>query len=102
MSESSSRKSGQPVALLIGILLTILAVVAHRFLPERRLTLDSARAGATFFLMQFGDGASAQSQWVDQANFHFTCGFAKAGADQDCSFTYLLYATNADRGIDLS
>jgi len=102
MSESSSRKSGQPVALLIGILLTILAVVAHRFLPERRLTLDSARAGATFFLMQSGGGAPAQIQWVDLAKLHYSCQFAKDAVGQSCSFTYLLYSTSADRGIDLS
>src|SRR6185436_18543528 len=54
------------------------------------------------FLMQFGNGTPPKAQWVDQAHFHFTCEFAKAGADQDCSFTYLLYSTNVDRGIDLS
>jgi diguanylate cyclase (GGDEF)-like protein len=102
MSESSSKKPGQSAALLIGILVTILAVVAHRFLPERRLTLDSARAGATYFLMQSGDGSPAQIQWVDQPNLHFICRFAKDAAGQSCSFTYLLYAEKADRGIDLS
>jgi diguanylate cyclase (GGDEF)-like protein len=102
MSESSSRKSSQTAALLIGILLTFLAVVAHRFLPERRLILDSARTGATFFLMQSGDGKSTQVQWVDQAKLHFSCQFAKDAAGQSCSFTYLLYSTTADRGIDLS
>jgi diguanylate cyclase (GGDEF)-like protein len=102
MSESSPRKSGQSAALLIGILLTLLAVIAHRFLPERRLILDSARANATFFLMHSGDGTQAKSQWVDQAKFHYTCQFAKGAADQTCSITYLLYSTSADRGIDLS
>jgi len=100
MSESRFTKTGQSAALLIGILLTLFAVVAHRFLPERRLILDSARANATYFLMQSGDGA--QSQWVDQAKFHYTCQFAKGAAEQTCSFTFLLYSTSADRGIDLS
>ena len=52
--------------------------------------------------MQSGDGAPAQIQWVDQAKFHYTCQFAKDTVEQSCSFTYLLYSTNADRGIDLS
>jgi diguanylate cyclase (GGDEF)-like protein len=102
MSESIAKKPNQSVALLIGILLTILAVVAHRFLPERRLMLDSARPGANFFLMQSGEGTPAQIQWVDQAKLHFTCQFAKHAAGQSCSFVYLLYSTSADRGIDLS
>jgi diguanylate cyclase (GGDEF)-like protein len=100
MGESVSRKSSQSAALLAGIALTILAVLAHRVLPERRLTLDAARTGAIFFLMQSGDGASAQ--WVDQANLHFTCQFAKDASNPGCSFTYLLYSTDADRGLDLS
>jgi diguanylate cyclase (GGDEF)-like protein len=102
MSGSFARKSSQSAALLIGILLTILAVVAHRFLPERRLALDSARPDATFFLMQSGDGSPSQVEWVDQARMHFTCKLGQGGTGQGCSFTYLLYSTTADRGIDLS
>ena len=102
MGELIHKKSRQSASLLIGIVLTLLAVVAHRFLPERRLTLDSATTGANFFLMQSGDGIPTQVQWVDQGNFHFSCGFAKGAAGPGCSFTYLLYSTNADRGIDLS
>ena len=96
------RKSGQSASLLIGILLTFLAVAAHRFLPERRLTLDSSRKGADFFLMQSGEGTPVQFRWVDQADFHFTCRFAKNTNGQSCAFTYLLYSTAANRGIDLS
>jgi diguanylate cyclase (GGDEF)-like protein len=102
MSESISTKSSQSAALLIGILLTFVAVAAHRFLPERRLTLDSARTGANYFLMQNGDGTPAQIQWINQSRFHYGCRFAKDAAGQSCSFIYLLYSTNADRGIDLS
>jgi diguanylate cyclase (GGDEF)-like protein len=101
MREMIHKKSSQSAFLLIGIVLTLLAVVAHRLLPERRLTLDSTREGATFFLMQSGS-PPAQVQWTDQAKLHYTCRFAKDGADQSCSFTYLLYSTQADRGIDLS
>jgi diguanylate cyclase (GGDEF)-like protein len=88
--------------LLIGILLTVLAVAAHRFLPERRLTLDSARPGANFFLMQFGEGTPAQIQWLNQSKLHFVCRFAKDAPGQGCSFNYLLYSKTGDRGIDLS
>ena len=102
MAEIVHRKPSQSALLLIGIVLTLLAVVAHRFLPERRLTIDSARPGASFFLMQSGGGTPAQVQWVDLAHFHFTCQFAKDAAGQSCSFTYLLHSGNADRGIDLS
>jgi diguanylate cyclase (GGDEF)-like protein len=102
MSESNFRNFSQSAVLLLGILLTVAAVVAHRFLPERRLILDSTRKGASYFLMQSGDGTPAKVQWVDQTDFHYTCRFAEDAAGQSCSFTYLLYSTSADRGIDLS
>jgi len=102
MGKLIRRKSSQSVLLMVGILLTCLAVVAHRFLPERRLTLDSARKGATYFLMPSSDGAPTRVQWVDQARFHFACQFGKDAPGQSCSFTYLLYSTNANQGIDLS
>jgi diguanylate cyclase (GGDEF)-like protein len=102
MDKLIHKKPSQSALLLGGILLTCFAVVAHRFLPERRLTLDSARKGASFFLMQSGDGSPDQVQWVDQARFQFACKFAKDIPGQSCSFTYLLYSTNANQGIDLS
>jgi diguanylate cyclase (GGDEF)-like protein len=102
MRKLISRKSNHSAALLIGILLTCIAVVAHRFLPERRMTVDGTKAGANYFLMHSGDGTPPRVQWVDQPRFHFACEFAKETAGQGCSFTYLLYSANADRGIDLS
>ncbi|MEO8061948.1 MAG: GGDEF domain-containing protein [Pseudomonadota bacterium] len=102
MDQSTNRKSGHSLTLLIGILLTVVALVAHRFLPERRLTLDSARANATYFLMQAGEGAPAKVDWLDQPRLHFKCHFPKEISGPSCSFTYLLYTTNADRGTDLS
>jgi len=101
MSESARKNPRQSAALLVGIVLTIFAVAAHRLLPERRLILDST-TGATNFLMHSGDDKSAQVQWVDQARFHYTCEFAKGAADPGCSFTYLLYTKDADHGVDLS
>jgi diguanylate cyclase (GGDEF)-like protein len=94
--------SRQSATLLIGILLTFLAVVAHRVLPERRLVLDSTREGAVFFYMHGGEGPPPKMEWVDQGKLHFTCQFAKEAVNQSCSFLYLLYTTRADSGIDLS
>ena len=66
MNESTLRKPSHSAALLIGILLTGLAVAGHRFLPERRLALESTKDLANAFLMQSGDGAPADIQWIDQ------------------------------------
>jgi diguanylate cyclase (GGDEF)-like protein len=101
-SESNDRKLSQSALLLIGLLLTFLALVAHRFLPERRLALDIARPGADFFLMQSGEGAPVQIEWVDKSRLHYTCAFAVQAANQTCSFTYLLSPPSVEHGIDLS
>jgi len=79
---SVEKKSGQSAALVIGILLTCLAMVGHRFLPQRRLALESTKDLANAFLMQSGNGAPADIQWIDQSSFHFACQFPKA----NCSF----------------
>src|SRR5262245_19677039 len=101
MSESAHKKALHTAYLLIAILLTILAVIAHRFLPERRLALDNS-TGATNFLMHSGSDSQVRVQWVDQGHFHYTCEFDRGAADPGCSFTYLLYSTKADQGLDLS
>ena len=102
MDESTPTKSTHSLALLIGILLTCLAMLGHRFLPERRLTLDGTKDLAYAFLMQSGNGAPADIRWVDQAHFHFACQFPKASVEQGCSFGYQLHGEKADQGTDLS
>ena len=103
MQESINRKPSQSAVLLIGILLTLVAVFAHRLLPERRFALDTTKDGAVYFLMNFGDDASTQANWVDQSARHFRCRFARESPNGSCSYTFLLYQGDAaDHGVDLS
>src|SRR5689334_19816065 len=88
MPISIEKKSTPSIALLISILLTGLAMLGHRILPERRLTLESTGKDPYPFLMQSGDGAPADIQWIDQSNFHFACQFPKATVEQGCSFGF--------------
>jgi hypothetical protein len=101
MKDSLNRKPSQSAVLLIGILLTVLAVVAHRFLPERRLTLDPSQEGATFYLTK-GEDALTQVDWVDQSRLHFKCHFAKEASGASCGYTYELFPKTVDHGADLS
>jgi diguanylate cyclase (GGDEF)-like protein len=102
MPESIQRKPAQSLVLLLGILLTLLAVVGHRFLPERRLTIDSARKGANFFPVESGNGVQADFQWIDPGKFHYRCQFPQVSVMQGCGFAYMLAGTDVSRGIDLS
>ncbi len=103
MPDSIDRKPAHSAPLLlIGILLTLVAVVGHRFLPERRLTIDNAREGANFFLVQEGYGVAPQMQWIDQGRFHYACQFPQATVMQGCGFAFMLSPAVASQGIDLS
>ena len=86
----------------MAILLRLVAVVAHRFLPERRLTIDSSREGANFFLAESGNGPQATQQWVDQGKFHYACRFPQGAGMQGCGFAFMLSPAVANQGIDLS
>jgi diguanylate cyclase (GGDEF)-like protein len=100
-NDSNPKKSSHSVALLLGILLTCLAVAGHGLLPQRRLTLENSD-GALAFLMQSGNGAPTALQWIDQAHFHFACEFPKAAVDQGCSFGFQLHSGKSNEGTDLS
>lgn len=90
------------IALLVGIVLTIIAVGAHRFIPERQLTLDPTHDGVNFYLTK-GEDALTQVDWAEQSKLHFKCHFAAEASGASCGFTYELFPekTFAD-GVDLS
>ncbi len=102
MRSSRGKRLNQSVFLLVGIVITLVVMAAHRLLPERRLLLDGAREGAVFSLSQHVDGPPVLMDWIDERKLHFTCRFAEDSVGQNCIFAYLLYSTTADRGIDLS
>jgi diguanylate cyclase (GGDEF)-like protein len=102
MTEAEHRKPTQSAALLIVMLLTLLAVVGHRLLPERRLTIDGSKEGANFFLGQTGDGPPADIKWIDRAHLHYACRVPQATVWQSCNFGYMLATRIASEGVDLS
>src|SRR5688572_9880164 len=102
MVEFTEKKSSQSAALAVGILLTVVAVVAHRFLPDRRLTLNSSQDGAHFYLTK-GEEALTQVEWVDEPGLHFKCHFASEASGASCGYTYeLLRGKDIAHGVNLS
>jgi len=102
MTESNHQKPNQSAALLIGILLTLIAVVGHRFLPERRLSIDTSKEVGRFFLGQTGGGPAAEMKWIDQARLHYSCQVPQATVWQSCNFGYMLALGSMSDGVDLS
>ena len=100
MTDSIPRKSGPPAVLLIGIALTLLAILGHRFLPQRTLALDGSAPDAMYELTQYGAGPLAQVEWVDKNRFHYICRIPKEGIGRNCVFNYVLSST--EHGVDLS
>jgi diguanylate cyclase (GGDEF)-like protein len=102
MAESKPRKPNQSAALLLCMLLTLLAVVGHRFLPERRLSITSSPETGNFFLGQTGDGPAAEITWTDRAHLAYHCRVPQATVWQSCNFGYMLATEIASKGLDLS
>lgn len=89
-------------ALAAGVLLTFAAVALHRFLPERRLTLQPLPDASNYYLTK-GDEAATRVTWLDQQRLHFKCHFAVATSGASCGYTFLLFeGKNLDQGVDLS
>jgi diguanylate cyclase (GGDEF)-like protein len=88
--------------LLLGILLTLLAMVGHRYLPERRLALTADPESGNFFLGQTGGGPAAEMKWLDRAKLHYSCKVPNAAVWQSCNFGYMLAKGSMNAGVDLS
>lgn len=108
MPDSVTTKPRHSAALLLGLLLTVFAVVAHRFLPDRRLSfdtseqIDTTRPNASYFLTTSAEQSLSTAKWVDQSRLHFNCRFAQAAPGASCGFTYMLAPETATQGVDLS
>jgi len=104
MTDFNHRKSSRSAAfLLLGILLTLLALIGRQFLPERRFAIDSVRHGSSSFLVQTGNGAASDLRWIDQNQFHYACRIPPATAMQGCGFAYMLSGSmDSSQGVDLS
>ena len=109
MPDSVTTKRRQSAALLIGILLTIAAVAAHRFLPDRRLSLDASeqidttQPAASYFLTTSAEASQTEAHWVDQSRLHFKCRFNQAAPGAGCGYTHMLAGGAAlEHGVDLS
>ena len=90
------------IALLLGILLTLVAMVGHRFLPERRLSISDSPERDKFFIGQTGGGPPAEMKWIDQSRLHYVCQVPQAPVWQSCNFGYMLALGSMSAGIDLS
>ncbi len=102
MNKSEHRKPNPSAALLICTLLTLLAVIGHRFLPERRLSITGSKERDNFFIGQTGENPPAELKWIDRAHLHYSCRVPQVTTWQSCNFGYMLSRKDISEGVDLS
>lgn len=90
-------------ALLLAILVTVLAVIAQRYFPQRRLELTpNPKAQYYLYSVNLGNGKPAAS-WLNKAQHSMRCVYPKhfSGSYYACSFNQLL-SPDSIHGVDLS
>lgn len=74
--------------LLVAIFLTLVAIAAKSFLPQRSLSIvPNTIPDANYFLL---DPEHPNAHWVDRDKFHFHCKFAENEANMPCNFIFML------------
>lgn len=88
--------------LLLGIVVTLLAVIAQKYFPEKRLTLWPNNY--VYYFYSSGEAAGKpNAYWLDQEKGAWRCNYPEDDRNQyfACSFNVLFFAEEKDRGIDL-
>ncbi len=88
--------------LLLGIALTLAALLAQALLPARIVDLTTPNTASNFFLLTSGEpGTENAAQWVDAPHWHWRCNYAAGVKYQPCGLTFMLTAEDPSRGMDL-
>lgn len=102
MSELKQKFASYLAMPLVGIVLTLVAVLAHHYIPQRTLKLRPDAEGAIYFLLDSDSSQQSRVLWLDNNRFHFSCDFSQQTANAGCAFYYQLTSSRPDHGIDLS
>jgi diguanylate cyclase (GGDEF)-like protein len=88
--------------LLLGIALTLAALLGQALLPARTLDLLAPGAVGNFFLATSNEpGAQGAVNWVDMGRWHWRCQYAASIQYQPCGLTLSLSGADGTRGRDL-
>jgi diguanylate cyclase (GGDEF)-like protein len=97
-----TRSARQSLALPAAIGLTLAALLAQPYLPERQLELTPSAEAANFFLLPSGPGPGESTfNWIDRNAFHFECIVGNSPRRTPCNFVYVL-GDEKNKGVDLS
>lgn len=90
-------------ALLLAILLTLMAVLAQQFFPEKRFTIWPNPQSNSYFYSFSPQDAAPAAFWLDQQNSILRCTYPQLQQNEyfACSFN-VLFEKAKGRGVDLS
>ena len=89
--------------LLLGIAMTLAALVGHALLPARTWDLLAPGAVSNFFLMPSGGPGGADAiRWVDAARWQWRCRYPDDAPSQTCGLTFVLTGDDPRQGVDLT
>lgn len=90
-------------ALLLAILVTVIAVIAQKFFPEKRLIVWPNTNYVNYFYTTTNSNENSPAYWLDQDRGLWRCVYPTDDKSEyfACSFNILL-AEKLNRGIDLS
>lgn len=96
MQVSSSYK-----LVFLGVIATLLAIVAHQFLPSKRLALVPGDELVTDIYADEIGGGKSHASWIDEEQLHWRCDVREGAPYRYCGF-HLLFEQDPGRGLDLS
>ena len=90
-------------ALLLALVLTLVAVTAHQYFPQKRLLAWPNQEIKSYFYSSAPKGSTPPAFWVDKQQSLWRCAYPDIDRNQyfACSFN-ALFEKALDRGIDLS
>ncbi|PUA27603.1 MAG: GGDEF domain-containing protein [Cellvibrio sp. 79] len=90
-------------ALLLATLVTLIAVIAQKFFPEKRLTVWPNTNYVNYFYTTSNNNENSPAYWLNQDQGLWRCAYPADDKSEyfACSFN-ILFAEKLNRGIDLS
>lgn len=95
-------KTRHNTALLVAVILTVIAIALHRFIPEKRFVATPNPAGAYYLYSTDLDDGQPAGIWLDEPQRKFRCRHPENPApDYYCSFNQI-HTPSPVKGIDFS
>lgn len=88
--------------LFLCCLMTLVVMYAHRYLPEKTLTLVPVPDQMAFLYMDESPSGKSSVEWLDEPAMSWRCTVVADGPDYTCGFHVPIGGGQGSKGLDLS